>query len=1167
MKTFRLPLLTAWLLCICLQVSAAEPFISFAPADDALALSTPDLPLTIVSDDDSKGVDLALDNLLEDFERVTGRRPELRGEGDGRLLVGTVGHSRIIDRMIRNKQIPGKELKGKREKYLILPVEGSVVIAGSDRRGTIYGIYELSRQIGISPWYWWADVPAEHHEAIGFVPGQYTDGEPVVEYRGIFINDEWPAFGGWTTEKFGGFNSRMYEHVFELILRLKGNFMWPAMWSGAFYADDAQNSVLADRMGVIVGTSHHEPMARNHQEYARNREKYGAWNYETNQASLDAFFSEGIRRARNTEDVITIGMRGDGDEAMGRETNIALLERIVANQRKIIARETGKKPEQVPQVWALYKEVQTYYEEGMRVPDDVILLLCDDNWGNVRLLPDLGGEKHKGGYGMYYHVDYVGGPRNYKWINVSQIQRMWEQLQLTAGYGVDRLWILNVGDLKPMEFPIDFFMEMAWNPSKFTAGNLTDYTERFCAAQFGACHAKEAARILNLQGKYAHRCTPELLNAGTYTLDDGQWKLRCDEYKHLEADALNQYLSLPDRLKDAYKELILFPVQGMANLYDMYYAYARGDEARARACYEKDSLLCDDYNRRIADGKWNHMMDQIHIGYTYWQQPDERCFPSMASQQKTLRKAAAQKPSVILEAGQYAEAIDAAKAKWTLIPDFGKYQDGIALMPYTEATDGAQLSYDFFCEASTVEATLLLAPSFPFNGGKGQRLAVKVDDSEAIVLNINARLQEEYWEAQRINRKTLTLNLPSKRHGWHRLTLSPLDPGIVLERIELTPAAAGTPWIGTWATAEQLAEPHNTPPAPYLENHTLRQIIQTSVGGETARLKLSNEFSQGDAEIKEVSIALACSAGSSRSVIEESRQTLSFKGQKGVVMKAGETAVSDPFTLSFGERANLAIDIRYGKISSENVTSHPGSRTTSYLLEEGESDWDKAVETNHWYTINALEVERKGHARAVVVLGNSITDGRGSTTNAQDRWTDNLSRRLLANEKTRDVTVLNMGLGGNCVLQGGLGPTGRSRYVRDLFGQEGVKYIILFEGINDLGNSSDALRTADGLIAQFSQIAEEAHGRGIKVYGATITPFKGNSYYSDDHEQGRQRFNEWVRTTPLLDAFIDFDQAVRSASDPSRLDERYLYENDWLHPNALGYRVMADGIDLSLFER
>lgn len=806
-----------------LNLSAAERFVAFRPENGCTLLQTQEKTLHIFIDEQEfQGIKTATSNLVRDIGNVTGNQPETVGRmtPDTRLVVGSVEKNGIIKRLIKEKKLNGKELQGKREKYIITTVNDNgntyTVIAGSDKRGAIYGIYELAEQMGVSPWYWWADVPVEKHKELYILPGTYTDGEPAVRYRGIFINDEWPAFGGWAKEKFGGINSKMYVHMYELILRLKGNFLWPAMWASAFYEDDPESSRLADEMGIIIGTSHHEPMARNHQEYARRRKEIGPWNYDTNKDGLNRFFRKGIERIKGTEDIVTIGMRGDGDEPMGKDANLQLLERIVADQRKIIRDVTGKKPEKTPQVWALYKEVQEYYEKGMRVPDDVILLLCDDNWGNVRLLPELQEEKHKGGYGMYYHVDYVGGPRNTKWINVSQIQRIWEQMQLTYSYGVDQLWILNVGDLKPMEFPIDFFLRMAWNPGRFNAGNLMEYTEAFCRQQFGEREAKEAARILNLQGKYVHRRTAELLWHNTYSLHTGEWERVLGDYKRLESDALNQYQLLDEKYRDTYQELILFPVQAMANLYDMYYAYAMNSRLaaenrpeandwadRAYRLYLRDSLLCDHYNKHIAGGKWNHMMDEIHIGYTSWNGPKKRYFPAPqrvnADSVNAARKqngnpdkgyvftSASPKGIIAMEAEHYWKATDGNKTQWTVIPDFGKTLSGLALMPYTEPTDQGEVTYKFqSSKDGEVMVHLYLAPTFPFNNNRGQRIEVRTDGENAQTININNRKEEYQWQANRINIRTVKMPLKHKDDGMHTLTLSPLDPGVVIERIVIT---------------------------------------------------------------------------------------------------------------------------------------------------------------------------------------------------------------------------------------------------------------------------------------------------------------------------------------------------------------------------------------------
>ncbi|MFC7669511.1 glycosyl hydrolase 115 family protein [Hymenobacter humi] len=398
-------------------------------------------------------------------------------------------------------------------------VERALVIAGSDKRGTIYGIYDLSQQIGVSPWYWWADVPTKQQPALYVLAGRHTQGEPKVKYRGIFLNDEAPALSGWAKEKFGGINSKMYVHVFELILRLRGNYLWPAMWGNAFNDDDKQSPVLADEYGVVMGTSHHEPMVRSQQEWKRYGS--GAWNYQTNPKVLQDFWRQGIRNMGTKESIVTVGMRGDGDEPMSEGSNIALLEKIVADQRQILAEETRKPADQTPQLWALYKEVQDYYDKGMRVPDDVTLLLCDDNWGNIRKLPKVGEKPRKGGYGIYYHFDYVGGPRNYKWLNTNPLPRIWEQMHLAHAYGANQIWIVNVGDLKPMELPISFFLDYAWNPDKIKADQVAAYTQRWAAQQFGPTYAGEIGDILAKYAKYNARRKPEPAGAGN--LQPGYW--------------------------------------------------------------------------------------------------------------------------------------------------------------------------------------------------------------------------------------------------------------------------------------------------------------------------------------------------------------------------------------------------------------------------------------------------------------------------------------------------------------------------------------------------------------------------------------------------------------------------------------------------------------------
>ncbi|GHT10291.1 hypothetical protein FACS189426_10270 [Bacteroidia bacterium] len=778
------------------------------------------MPASIIADDSDKGVKRAVNDLYQDFKLVTGETAQ--GFLSYAVIIGTAGKSATIDQLIKDGKIDGNELSGKNEKYLIQTlnnptrgIEKALVIAGSDKRGTIYGIYELSKQIGVSPWYWWADVPVVKQTDLYVKPGIYTEGEPAVHYRGIFINDEAPAFQGWCVEKFGGVNSKMYEHMFELILRLKGNFLWPAMWGNAFYDDDPQNGVLADEMGIVIGTSHHEPLGRAHDEWRRYGK--GAWNYNANPKVLNDFWTGGMERMKNFETVATVGMRGDGDEAMSESADIALLEKIVKDQRKIIEKVTGKKAAETPQVWALYKEVQDYYDKGMRVPDDVTLLLCDDNWGNVRKLPDINAPKRKGGYGMYYHFDYVGGPRNYKWLNISPVQRIWEQMNLTYTHGVNQLWVVNVGDLKPMEYPISFFLDMAWNPKRFNANNLLQHTEDWCAQQFGKQYAKESARLINLYTKYNRRVSPELLTDKTYSLENyNEFETVVNDYKDLAMDALRLYNRLPNEYKDAFDQLVLFPVNACSNLYEMYFAvaknkfYAQQQDVKAnewadkvKKHYELDSLQTIHYNQQISGGKWSHMMDQTHIGYTYWQQPIRNVMPKVTyikTGTPVEKLFAEQDGYVSIEAENFARSQGTSTIHWTVIPDLGRTKSAITTFPaniYPKDNEQIYVEYDIqFATQGEFEVQFLLAPTLNFNANKGLRYAVSIDGGAEQAVNFNGHYRGELgqWQGESIIRSNTKIVIPST--GKHTLRFRVLEPGIVLEKILINTGGLKPTYLG-----------------------------------------------------------------------------------------------------------------------------------------------------------------------------------------------------------------------------------------------------------------------------------------------------------------------------------------------------------------------------------
>ena len=802
-----------------MSMSAAERFVSFQQGD--LLINGNDKVEIYMDANDCRGVSYAANALVKDISKVSGSQATITSNRKATILVGTIGHSAAIDQLVKQKRINGNLLKGKREKFIITVVDNQLIIAGSDRRGTIYGIYELSQQMGVSPWYDWADVPVEHHDSIFVNKGIYTDGEPAVRYRGIFLNDEAPCLTSWVKNTYGtGYGDhRFYQRVFELVLRLRGNMMWPAMWGWAFYADDPENEKTADEMGVVMSTSHHEPMARNHQEYARNRKGWGPWNYQKNKANLQKFFREGIERMKGTEQIVTIGMRGDGDEAMSAEADTKLMSQIINDQRKIIADVTGKKASETPQVWALYKEVLDYYDKGMKVPDDVTLLLCDDNWGNVRRVPNAKERKHKGGWGLYYHVDYVGAPRNSKMLNVTPVQNPWEQLTLAYENGIDRLWILNVGDLKPMEYPISQFMDMAWNPRKYDVNNITRHTRDWCAQQFGESQADEAARILNLICKYNGRCTPEMLDKNTYSLENGEWQEVVNQYLQLEADALRQYNSLPAAYHDAYRQIILFPIELMSNLHQMYFAQAQNHALykqnnpkaniwadECERLFKRDSLICDVYNHKMSGGKWNGMMTQKHIGYKSWNDAFEKdtCPELFRVTSKNGVIINENSGVVEIEAPYYSSKTDAAEAKWTEIPFMGKSVSAMTLMPYTKSVKGASITYKFKMQVSKtsdgkafngkqkVRIHVITKSTLDYLNKGGLTYGVSLDGASPVEVNFNKDLNEKpeniyniYYPtiATRIVDQVIELELPATTDGIHSLTLTPNDPAIVFEKI------------------------------------------------------------------------------------------------------------------------------------------------------------------------------------------------------------------------------------------------------------------------------------------------------------------------------------------------------------------------------------------------
>ena len=635
-----------WLVLSILWLGVAPLCLAGYLSDDAttgfeLASPTRTAPV-LVEHTASAGVKRAVNTFSQDLFNVTGQQPDILhalSPADSLVLVGELGKSALVDQLVAKGKLDVSDLQGRWDGYLIKHIDAPFadigeawVIVGANHRGAMYGIYDLSETIGVSPWYWWADVPVKKQTSLYLSPATRILEAPKVKYRGIFLNDEAPALTGWVHEKYGGYNADFYEHVFELLLRLRANFLWPAMWNNAFADDDPNNAVLAHEMGIVMSTSHHEPMMRADKEW--NRYGKGKWEYSTNPDNLYSFWQQGAQRHKNLESIFTLGMRGQEDTPMSEGQNVELLEKIVADQRTILKDTFDKSLTEIPQVWALYKEVQGFYERGMRVPEDVTLLWTDDNFGNIRRLPTPEERSREGGAGVYYHFDYVGGPRSYRWINTVPLGKVYEQMSMAWEYGAREIWITNVGDLKPMELPIDFFLSMAWDPTAFNGDSADEFTLEWAGQQFPATVVDDVATLLNTYTLHNGRRKPEAVSPDTYSI------YHYDEAARISARLANAAATaeriekqLPQEYQSAFYQLVGYPLWATQAVYELNHSQAlnqrdaRQDRATTSdsgaavsAWFERDQALAERYHT-LADGRWNHMMDQPHIGYVHWRNP------------------------------------------------------------------------------------------------------------------------------------------------------------------------------------------------------------------------------------------------------------------------------------------------------------------------------------------------------------------------------------------------------------------------------------------------------------------------------------------------------------------------------------------------------------------
>ncbi len=616
-----------------------------------------------------EGVRKIGESVASDLEMVTGVRPDLLTEKqilseEAVILCATCGRSPLMERLVQEGKMSLASLEGKREVYRIAyvsrPFDGvaeALVICGSDKRGTIYGMFALSEYLGVTPLVYWGDSlpPQNAHPILGEDICTLSK-EPSVRYRGFFINDEWPCFGTWVTEHFGGFCAEAYRYVFEFLLRMKGNYLWPAMWTSSFPLDGPEdaNEKLADLYGVIIGYSHHEPCLRASEEWDKVRgeeSRYGnEWNFYTNRQGLLRYWEDALKRSGGYENMITIGMRGERDSSMlgddaSLAENIALLKDIITKQRQLIQKTIGEDLNGKPLMLALYKEVEDYFYgdgdvsglkdwEGL---EGVICMLCEDNYGNMRTLPTKELRSRKGGFGMYYHLDYHGGPVSYEWIDSTPLTKMWEQMCTAYEYGIRELWIVNVGDLKFHEVPLTFFMNMAydfdtWGTERMDSAEA--FLRKWAAQNFreaGGGLQERIARVFTEYIDLLHLRRPEALNEKVYHpchyLEADRILERVREVERLSAEIMEQ---LCDREKRGYYSMVHFPAMAGMNLMKLQLYAGRNQHYASQGrtianeygrlaadCIEKDRLFTEEFGR-FAEGKWNGMQLAPHIGFTRW---------------------------------------------------------------------------------------------------------------------------------------------------------------------------------------------------------------------------------------------------------------------------------------------------------------------------------------------------------------------------------------------------------------------------------------------------------------------------------------------------------------------------------------------------------------------
>jgi len=800
-----------------------------------------------VETNDERAVIRAAGDLADDVQRVTGIKPDVVATATGQtnlVIIGTLGQSGTIDQLAADGKLDAVGVRGQWESYILqivkhpLPgVKAALVIAGSDRRGTIYGIYQVSELIGVSPWYWWADVPVKKRNFVALHGDVSKQGPPAVKYRGIFLNDEDWGLRPWASKTFdpatGNIGPKTYAKVFELLLRLHANYLWPAMHPDTrafnFYPDD---KVLADNYGIVMGSSHCEQMLRNNvDEWARDG--HGEYNFVTNPDGVLKYWEQRVRENGKYENIYTLGMRGIHDSGMpGGGTTREKAERlhtIITDQRATLARWVNPDVAQVPQIFCPYKEVLELYRLAPDIPGDITLVWPDDNYGYIREFSDAHERQRSGGAGVYYHVSYYGLPQDYLWLCSMAPGLIAEEMTKAYDYSANRVWILNVGDLKPAELDIEFFLNLAWNPHEWNGTNTYDWLERQLARDFGPANAPELTSILteyyrlNFQRKPEHMLIG-LTNTFSTTLNGDEAQQRLDAWRKLSARTVAAGKLLPPEMQDTFFELVGYPVEAAAAmnekclaLMEFYTGTNQDRSARlteARQAQAEIDRLTDIYNNRIASGKWRYMMSDNPRNQLTLKIPvagasvSDPAHPETPDSKRAGSGTGAPHDAdfvernhcVVMEAEHASAFIPGQDAHWQRIIGVGYNGEAVTvfptLVPVRETpkeilSESPCLQYKMWIEhPGDWKFTVRALPTFSAETGKPQRYAIAVDDAPLHIVSLPASLSERdrHWQENVLRNAALTTSAHAvSKPGIHTLKIWMVDPGIVIDTI-----AAGT---------------------------------------------------------------------------------------------------------------------------------------------------------------------------------------------------------------------------------------------------------------------------------------------------------------------------------------------------------------------------------------